>query len=108
MDFLRAYLAILDTRILITIGALILADFVLGVLVAIKNKVFEFSRLADFINTDVLFYMGGYFVVGFLAMLMPDFAAIVLGAAALIVVSLTAMVLTKLKALGLPVPEVTK
>jgi hypothetical protein len=105
VEFLKALVALLDARLLVTIVALIAADFILGVVVAIKKGEFSLQKLADFIDTSVLYYMGGYLVAGFVGMLIPEIALFVPACGAAISVSLTAGVLAKLKALGLPIPE---
>ena len=105
MEIVREYLAIVDVRALITIAALIVSDLVLGVILALKKHEFEFQYLAAFVCTTVFPWLGGYFVMGFLGLLIPEFKALVIVAAAFIAVSLTSSVLAKLRELGLPVPE---
>ena len=48
-----------------TLAGLILLDVVLGIAKSIKLKVFEWSKLADFYQTNVLPYMLGYIVLYF-------------------------------------------
>jgi hypothetical protein len=105
MDILKAFIAIIDGLKLTTIFILIVADFILGVIVAIKTGTFAWTKLADFLNTSVFYYLGGYFVMGVLAMVRQEFVLAVTGAAAIMIASLLAGVIIKLKALGLPIPE---
>jgi hypothetical protein len=105
MDILRNFIAIVDGVKLTTISVLIVANFILGVLLALKSGVFKWERLADFLDTNVLYYLGGYFVTGILVLVRPEFIYAATGAAVLIITSLTAAVLNKLKALGLLIPD---
>ena len=105
MEYIVAYIDLVGGLKLQTIFILIVADLLLGIVLALKNKEFSFQRLADFLGTDVLYYMGGYFVIGMLGTIMPEFVQIVNVAAAAVIVTLTSFVLEKLKKLGLPIPE---
>lgn len=48
-----------------TLAGLILLDVVLGIAKSIKLSVFEWSKLADFYQTNVLPYLLGYIVLYF-------------------------------------------
>ena len=105
MEYIMIFIDLVGGLKLKTILVLIAADLLLGIILAFKNKEFSFQKLANFLMTDVFYYMGGYFVVGILGTIMPEFVQIVNVAAAAIVVTLTSFVLEKLKKLGLPIPE---
>ena len=105
MEYIVAFIDLVGGLKLKTILVLIVADLLLGIILALKNKEFSFQKLADFLQTDVFYYMGGYFVTGILGTIMPEFIQVVNVAAATIIVTLTSFVLEKLKRLGLPVPE---
>ena len=100
------FLVLVNGVKLFSITVSVIVDFVLGVIVAIKEGKFEFKKLADFLNTSVLYYLGGYFCIGILALVNPQFELMVAGAFAVIEVSLVAGILAKLKKLGLPIPDV--
>jgi hypothetical protein len=103
MDWSK-YIGLVNGYKLITLAILIIADFVLGVIVALKDKTFQFSKLASFLNTSVLGMVGGYFIVGFIALAEPTFTAMVVTSWATIDAALLAMIIAKLKKLGLPIP----
>jgi hypothetical protein len=113
MDFLKSLIAFIDSIKLVTMLLLIAADLVLGVIIALKNKTFAWERLADYLDTSVLYYMGGYVVLSVLAMQNPDFQVLTTGAAVTIITSLTAGIINKFKELApatplpTPAPPVT-
>lgn len=102
----QQYVALIDGFKLITLVVLILADFVLGVIVALKVGTFQFAKLAQFLNTTVLALMGGYFLVGLVALVEPSFKNIVVAAWGLLDVTLLAGITGKLGALGVPMPKI--
>lgn len=61
--FLGAFMA---PKVLVALGtvlSLILADFVLGVLVAMRQGEFKFGKIAQFVQTSLIPYMGGLLVL---------------------------------------------
>ncbi len=90
---------------LISLLILISVDFILGVIVALKSGTFRLNKLASFLNTSVLGMVGGYFLVGIMAVVEPSFAITVTASWVAIDAALVAMIINKLKALGLPMPE---
>jgi hypothetical protein len=83
----------------------IIADWVLGILVAIKEKQFAFQKVANFVNSSILFYGGGYLVISLLSMADPQYTTIQLAILGLIEVSLGSSIIAKLNKLGLNLPK---
>lgn len=98
----------------VTLLALIAANVIAGVGLAIKNKQFEWSKLADFFTSDVLPKLFGYLAVrvvvglGAVEYLGPDLAeavssGIVTTAWIAVVAAIGGDLLNKLAALGISV-----
>ena len=101
------FISIVDGFKLTVMLSLIGTDFLLGVIIALKTGEFQFSKLANFLNTSVLGFVGGYYILGFVAIGHPELAPAVLAAYAALDASLLAMVIEKLGKLGVPnVPKV--
>ena len=105
MDFFGTFAGLVNGVKLTTMLIGITLDFVLGIAVAIKMGEFSFSRLADFFHTDVLYYIGGYFCIGILAVVKPDLAYLLTVSWLVIDAALIGHILSKLRQLGLPIPE---
>jgi len=105
MDYVKNFLALVNGVKLITLAILIIADFILGVIVALKSSTFKLNKIASFLNTSVLGMVGGYFIVGVIATAEPSFETMVTASWAAIDAALLAMIINKLKALGLPIPD---
>lgn len=62
LDYLTIFLgSLMAPKVLATLETvlgLILADFIFGVLVAFKNRAFSASKLAQFVQTNLIPYMG--------------------------------------------------
>jgi Bacteriophage holin family len=100
------YVALVDGFKLLTLAILVVADFILGVIVALKAGTFHFNKLAQFLNTTVLALVGGYFVVGFVALVEPSLKYVVVTCWGILSVALLGGITGKLGALGVPMPEV--
>ncbi len=100
------FIALVDGFKLLTLVVLIMADFVLGVIVALKAGTFQFAKIAQFLNTSVLAMVGGYFIVGVIAVFEPTWANIVPVTWGLMDVALLAGITGKLNALGVPMPKI--
>lgn len=100
------YVALVDGYKIVTLAILVIIDLVLGIIVAVKAGTFQFAKISDYLNTDVLMMVGGYFLVGAVALVHPDFAAMVTAAWALLDAALVAQIWSKLGKLGLPVPKI--
>jgi phage-related holin len=105
MDILNQFITLVDGVKLTTLAVLIAVDFIAGIVVAIKNGTFEFAKLAQFLNTSVLGYVGGYFLLGFAATVEESLVPVVVVAWGLLDATLLAGILGKCKQLGLPIPD---
>ncbi len=100
MDYVKAYLALVNGFKLTTIFGLITLDFVLGVVVAIFSQTFQWSKLASFLDTSVLSLVTGYLLVGVFAVIEPQYSASVWATWAIIEAKLVADCINKIKTLG--------
>jgi len=109
----KTFLSLVDSGKILGILFFIVLDWIAGVIVAIKNGTFEFSKIADYLATSVLYLVGGYLVLGAAAAIsigsMPVFQPYLVplvGASwGALTVALIAMFLSKLKELGIPIPD---
>lgn len=62
----------------------ILIDFVLGVLISIKDTKFDISLLPKFIATNIFPYVGGLVVLAFLALYLPEMSYLYYGAVSMV------------------------
>lgn len=101
MDYLKQYFALVNGVKLITMFGLIGLDFVLGVLVAVWSGKFQWNKLSQFADTNVLKMAGGYFLVGLFAFAEPTIGVPALyGTWTIIDVSLIADCVNHFKELG--------
>jgi hypothetical protein len=106
MDYVKNFIALVDGLKLITILALIVIDLIMGILVAVKEGTFQLSKLGNFLNTSVLYYLGGYFALGAAATFEPSFGTVlVTGAWLALDATMVGYILAKAKKLGLPIPD---
>lgn len=104
--FWTTFVNLVDGYKIITILALIFVDFILGIIVALKNGTFQLDKIANFLNTSVLYFLGGYLVLGLAATVEPAInAAWVTAAFALLDATMVGFIVAKLKDLGLPIPD---
>jgi hypothetical protein len=102
----QTFINLVDGPKLITILALIAIDFILGIIVALKEGTFELSKIANFLNTSVLYFLGGYFLLGLAATFEPAIdTGIVTAAWGLLDLTMIGFILAKAKKLGLPIPD---
>lgn len=104
--FWQTFMNMVDGYKLITILVLIAIDFIMGVVIAIKNGQFELSKIANFLNTSVLYFLGGYLLIGVAATVSDSIGEEVVTAAwALLDATMVGFIISKAKQLGLPVPD---
>ena len=103
MDFFNQYIALVDGVKLTSLVGLIIADLVLGVLVAIFTKTFKWSQLTDFLYSDVIQLAAGYLVIGAVAVFESSLVFMVPAAWLLIDAKLIADIVIKLKVLGVAI-----
>lgn len=106
MDNWSEFVNIVDGFKLFTLVGLILADFLLGVAVAIKKGNFRFQNLADFVSKTTAPLFIGYYALGIAATAESSLKPVVYTVFAFIVASLVAMVLGHVKELGFPTPDI--
>ncbi len=103
MDYLMQFIAMVNGIKIITIIALIIIDFIMGILVAVKEGTFQLSKIGSFLNTSVLYYLGGYFLLGAAATFEPSFGVtLITGAWLALDLTMVGFILAKAKKLGLP------
>lgn len=64
--------------LIVVLGSIIL-DFLVSVLISIKDKTFDVSKLPRFLASNVLPYMGGLIILAGFANFIPDFMSLFLG-----------------------------
>ena len=102
MDFINQYLALIDGVKIVTILVLIAVDFLMGIIVAIKEKTFQLSRIGNFLNTSVLYFLGGYLVLGVAAIAESSVGnEVITGAWVLLNATIVGFILAKAKKLGM-------
>jgi hypothetical protein len=106
MQYIDQFLALVNGIKIVTILILIAVDLLLGIIIAIKEGTFQLSKIANFLNTSVLYFLGGYLLLGVAATAEPQWGAPMLIAAWLALDgTMVGFILAKLKKLGLPVPD---
>lgn len=102
----QTFVSLVDGVKIITIIALIGVDFLLGIIVALRAGTFQFDKIANFLNTSVLAFLGGYLLLGLACAFEPSIgAATVTGAWALLDLTMLGFIAAKAKKLGLPIPD---
>ena len=105
MDILEKYLALIDGIKLSSLFGLIALDWVLGVVLAIFDKTFDWKKLANFLDTDVLKLAVGYFAIGLFALADPSLRVAVWTTWAAIDAKLLADLYAKFKKLGVVIKK---
>jgi ABC-type antimicrobial peptide transport system permease subunit len=100
LDLLNQYKALVDGIKLFTIFGMIALDLLLGIILALLSKTFDWTKLADFLDTDILKLVAGYYAVGFAALMEPTLVIAVLATWILLEAKLIADVVIKLEKLG--------
>lgn len=104
-DFINNFIAAVDGGKTITLIILFSLDFIAGVVVAIKEHTFAYSKLANYLSTTIAATIVGYYLLGIMVTVEPSWMPVLVGAFATIVVSLTASIGSKLKKLGVQIPN---
>jgi hypothetical protein len=103
MELVQQYVDMVDGYKLISLFILIALDFILGIVLAVINHQFSWSKLAGVMDTDILKLVGGYLLVGVLGVLQPNVAESVTAAWAIIGVKLMADLVKKFQSLGISI-----
>lgn len=103
LTFLTSYLGVyMASKVIGTLGTvlgLVLADFIFGVLLALKNGEFAWSKLSQFVQTSLVPYVGGLLVLALFAGSNTELSALFFTIAATITVKFIADVGTKVSQL---------
>lgn len=91
-----------DLLTLVGVLALIVLDTLAGMLLALWRRQWQWGRVADFLASEVLPYLGGLAVLALLAQLRPDVRPVFLAAAAATAAREVSSILAKVRALGVP------
>jgi hypothetical protein len=89
---------IMGSKVLITLETvlgLILADFIFGVLLSIRNGNFNFSKLPQFMETSLVPYIGGLLVLALFSNVNSELGALFFTIAATITAKFLADIVTK-------------
>ncbi len=89
---------IVDPKVLTTLGtvlSLVLADFVFGVLVSLRNGNFSLSKLPQFVETSLIPYIGGLLALALFSNTNAELEALFFTIAATITVKFLADITTK-------------
>ena len=107
-NFINSFITLVGGYKIITILILIAVDFLLGVIVAIKNGAFKLSKIGSFLNTSVLYYLGGYLLLGVAGTAEPGIGTgLIISAFALLDATMLGSIFEKVGKLGIPVPAPT-
>lgn len=105
MEIINHFISLVDGVKLTTILALIIANFITGIAVSIKNKNFNLKEAGQFLYERVLPYVVGYFGVGVIATIDSGWEWAVPATWVIILATLTGAILQNLKELGVAIPE---
>lgn len=103
--YIQQFISLVDGTKLTVLGALILANFLLGIAVSIKSKAFRLKEVADFMVSRVVPYVLGYFTVGIIVVVEPSWAPWLTAAWAVIILALAGAIIANLKEIGISLPD---
>lgn len=95
LNLIKSFLA---PNVLITLEttlSLVLADFIMGVLVALRNGNFSFSKLPQFIQTSLIPYAGGLLVLALFSKVNGELGALYFTIAATVTAKFLADIVSK-------------
>lgn len=101
----NTFVGLVDGIKLKVILILIALDFILGIVVAVKDGTFKLSYFSNYLKSSVFYYVGGYYALGLAATVEPSIPSGAVTAAWIgLDLMLLGMVLDKISKLGVPVP----
>jgi len=103
MDYIEQYKLLVNGFKLITMFGMIAVDFILGIVMALYQKKFNWTCITDFLNTSVLGLVAGYYLVGVFALFEPTYSLAVPATWLIIEAKLVNDIVIKLKELGVTV-----
>lgn len=95
LSFIQSLMA---TKVLVTLETvlgLIMADFIFGVLVSLRNGNFNFSKLPQFVETSLVPYIGGLLVLALFSNVNTELGALFFTIAATITAKFLADIVAK-------------
>ena len=104
MDYMQEFIDLVDGPKLLVLMAMIFANLILGLAVAIKLNKFDLKQIAGFLTTRVLPFVLGYFSVGLVALVEPSFRTAVPVVWGLIIVTLVGAMIANLHEIGIEIP----
>jgi len=87
------------------IVTLIAIDVVLGIILALIKKEFQWGKLANFMKAPVLAYVFGFAILQVVGQALPNVGFLIQAAFILVILALLASVFRNLARLGIPVPD---
>jgi hypothetical protein len=107
MDILTQLAAVSGGKtVAMLLAVLLLAVVVSGIIVSIKQGQFRLSAVGEFLGTKALPLVGGYYVVCFVAAVIPEWRTEIVGAALIAVTgTFLGLISANLKELGIPMPD---
>jgi phage-related holin len=105
VEYFQNFMSMVDGIKLTLLMALIIANFLTGIAVSIKNKTFNLKEAGKFLYERVLPYVVGYFGVGVVATIDASWGWAVPATWAVILATLVGAILQNLKELGVPIPS---
>jgi hypothetical protein len=90
---------------ILVVIALIGLDTVLGWLKALVQREWSWDKVANYLQTSVLPFIGGLLALALLAMLQPDVEPVFYASVAAASVKLVADIITKIAGFGVPVEK---
>lgn len=105
MDIINNYVTLIDGFKLITLGALVAANFLTGVAVSIYTKTFRLKALGCFLYSRILPYLVSYMAMGIVAMVKTEWMIAVNIVWGVIVLALIGAILANLKEMGINLPD---
>jgi predicted benzoate:H+ symporter BenE len=104
-NYINQFISLVDGAKLLLLGALIVANFLVGVAVSIYTKKFRLKMIADFMCSRVLPYLVCYLAVGIVAIIEPAWAVAVTIVWGIILAALVGAILSNLKEIGINLPD---
>lgn len=104
-DLFNQYVALLDGVKISLLMALIVANFLTGIAVAIKTNSFRLKEMGDFLRSRILPYVVAYLGMGIIGVIDSAWAWAVTAVWAVILATLIGAILQNLKELGIKLPD---
>ncbi len=105
MDYIQQFIGLIDGLKLTLLLALIIANFVTCIAVAIKTRTFEMKKMGEFLYSRILPYVVAYFGVGIVALVDSSWTWAVTAVWAVILATLVGAILQNLRELGVSIPK---